>query len=278
MAPNIIDLEKNAIELLNMIQEIKYAPKIIPHDLTYNDIDNLGMALTKLAFASQNNKESDNIIGKAITSLWKIREYLTLDDDTDVRILRLKEIAKETPRKNKGKANVETAVGYLELLNRLQKKINETENIEELIEIASAFESSDFKFLDKEYKYEIFEKIISKKSIIQPGDCYVALNSKKEIGYYKFHEFYNLFENVSELRNTLENGIQLQGIEFLKSGLLPVRNYAYQNTISENDIVKIVRGEEIFNSAAEKSMYKKLQLNEQDVEAIKKGNVPIIVK
>lgn len=252
MKQNIIDLERNAIELLNSIQTIKYADKIIPHDLTFGDIENLQLSISSLSFAMQKETEpnrNSQIISNAINSLWKIREYLTLDDDNESRILRLKEFAKESHNET---------TGYVELLNKLESKLKETENIEELIEIACSFEYSKYEFLNKEYKYAIFEKIISKKSILQPSDCYVAVNKKKEIGYYKFHEYYNLFENVFELRETLEKGIQVQGVEFLKSGALPVRNYAYQNTISENDILKIVRGEKIFNSVDEKNVYKKL--------------------
>lgn len=278
MRPNIIDLENNATEMLKLIKEIKYDAKIVPHDLTFGDIENLQLAISSLSFTMNNKTEANRnsqIISNAINSLWKIREYLTLDDDNESRILRLKEFAKESI-KPKEKVHIET-VGTEELLIKLENKIKETENIEELIEIATAFEYSQSEILNKEYKYEIFEKIISKKSILQPSDCYVAINTKKEINYFKFHQYYNLFENVFELNETLQKGIQVQGVEFLKSGALPVRNYAYQNTISENDILKIVRGQEIFNSVDEKKAYKKLQLSTQDVEEIKKGNYPIIV-
>jgi hypothetical protein len=93
---NIVDLETKTIELLNSIQAIKYSKKIIHHDLKFSDIENLNHVLIALVKTTLNQTEDEKknrvIIDDAIKSLWKIREYLLLEDDVDPRIQRLKEI------------------------------------------------------------------------------------------------------------------------------------------------------------------------------------------
>ena len=92
---NIVDLEKKTIELLNQIQDIKVNNKIIPHDISFRDIENIQSALSSLAVYSLSDEDVENKIlnsmNLASASLWKIRKYLLLDDDDDYQIQRLKE-------------------------------------------------------------------------------------------------------------------------------------------------------------------------------------------
>jgi hypothetical protein len=98
---NIVELEKKATELLESIQAIKYSKKIIPHNIQFSDIENLISALSLLAVSTTISKEQVEmnnltVLPNATDSLWKIRQYLLLEDDNEYSIQRLKEYRKET--------------------------------------------------------------------------------------------------------------------------------------------------------------------------------------
>lgn len=169
---------------------------------------------------------------------------------------------------------MENEENIISRLYELEETFNELTDVDTLLELYQNFDNERFEFLNPYYKSQISERIVNMNIPLKEGDFFCAIYKHSgDVGYYQFIEAFNYFENFRQLQSGLKSGFTVRGVEFLKSGKLPKRKN-WGNFIRQNEIVKILRGASDLN---EKTIYKKLQLSEEDLALLKKEVLPIII-
>lgn len=167
---------------------------------------------------------------------------------------------------------------FIELTAQLEKFFTESTNTIELINAYESIEKDEYSFFNSYYKYELAKRIVQLNISFEINDFIVAFDYENKIRYYKYFGGVDYFEDANDLRKQLKKGFMIRGIEFLKSGFLPLKQYfGMSDYIQQENIIKIIRGAYPKNRAEEKKIFKLLQLNQNDLIEFKKNASPILI-
>lgn len=162
------------------------------------------------------------------------------------------------------------------LLFDLSNEIEQANDVDYLMYIFQIFKKGKYEFLNHYYIHAISQLIVNRSISLKQGDFFLAGNMYEEIRSYKFISGVGYFDSISDIRKRQKEGFFIKGIPFLKSGQLPNRTNV-DEWVSENGILKIVRGFKCVNKKDEKAVSNLLRLTEADLSILEEGNKPIII-
>lgn len=162
------------------------------------------------------------------------------------------------------------------LLIELSSEIEQTDDVEYLMYIFQIFKNGEYDFLNHYYTHAISEQIVNSSISLKQGDFFLAKNMYSQIQCYKFISGVGYFDSISDIRKRKKEGFSVNAIPFLKSGQLPNRSNVHE-WVSENDVIKIIRGFKSENKKDEKALYNLLSLTEAELSILKEGVRPIII-
>ncbi|MBE8969934.1 hypothetical protein IQ277_28045 [Nostocales cyanobacterium LEGE 12452] len=162
------------------------------------------------------------------------------------------------------------------LLLELSNEIEQSNDVDYLMYIFEIFKNGEYEFLNHYYVHRISQQIVNSSISLKQGDFFLAGNMYDEIRSYKFISGVGYFDRISDIRKRQKEGFFVKGVPFLKSGQLSNKRN-FDEWVSENYILKIVRGFECVNKKDEKTVFNLLKITETELSILEEGNRPIIV-
>ena len=164
------------------------------------------------------------------------------------------------------------------LFRELYSELESETDVERLIQMFKVFNSGRFEFLSPYYTRQIAARIVHNSICLEYGDFFMARNLSGDLLPYQYLSANGYFDNVSDIRKKINEGLSITARPFLKSGNFPKHRH-WTEYIFEKDIIMIVRGFNFKQSGDEKKIYKTLlQFYSDNLDSLNLGvDKPLII-